>query len=172
MYALRRVIAAGPGRGCWRLQFRSDVETQIQHPHIKLRSLDRELRGVALCFDASSVQLSIGPRLFLPSGPEQCLMLLRVCLISVHPPNKDLVRVCHTSCVLTVVRRLSSSSFLSSPIALCVSVSGGLILHAYIVLSNNSAVVVRGEEGSVTCNLTLCLHQVVAKVTFNYYFTV
>lgn len=88
LYALRRVIAAGPGRGCWRLQFRSDVETQIQHPHIRLRSLNAESRGVALCFDTSSVQLSIGPRLFLPSGPEQCSTLLSVCLISVHPPNK------------------------------------------------------------------------------------
>ena len=85
---------------------------------------------------------------------------------------KDLVRVCHTNCVLTVVRRLSSSSFLSPPIALCVSVFGDLILHAYIVLLSNSAIAVRGEEEPVTSNLTLCPHQVVAKATFNYYFTI
>jgi hypothetical protein len=71
-YALRRVIAAGPGRGCWRLQFRSDVETQIQHPQIRLESLNAESRVVALCFDTSCVALSIGPRLFFPSRPEQC----------------------------------------------------------------------------------------------------
>lgn len=93
LYALRRRIAAGPGQACWRLQFRSDVETQIQHPHIRLRSLSAESRGVVRCFDTEYVQLSIGPRLFLPSGPEQCSTLLGVCLISSISLIKDCVRM-------------------------------------------------------------------------------
>lgn len=114
LYALRRVIAAGPGRGCWRLQFRSDVETQIQHAHIRLESLNAESRGVALCFDTSCVQVSIGPRFFFPSRPGQCSTLLSVCLVRFLSSDKGLCPRVYWLC--TVIRRLSSSSFLSPPV--------------------------------------------------------
>src|SRR5690242_18626161 len=90
LYALRRDIAAGPERAYWRLPLRSDVETQIQHPNVRLRSLSAESRGVALCFDTSCVLRSIGPRLFFPSRPGQCSTLLSVCLVLFHLPNKAL----------------------------------------------------------------------------------
>lgn len=167
LYALRRDTAAGPRRACWRLQVRSDVETQIQHPHIRLDSHNAETHGVALCFDTSCVHLSIGPRLFLPSEPEQCSTFLSVCLISTHPPDKGLCPRGVAVCVLTVARRLSSSSLLRPPFALCVLWPGGLILHAYIVLLNNSALAVRGEGEPVARNLSLCAHQVPAKATVN-----
>lgn len=83
----------GPGTGLLAATVQVDVETQIQHPHIRLISLSAESRGVARCFDTDYVQLSIGPRLFLSSGSEQCSTLLGVCLISSICLIKDCVRM-------------------------------------------------------------------------------
>lgn len=148
LYALRRSIAAGQGRACWRLQLRSDVETQIQHPHLRLKSLIAESRGVVRCFDTGFVQPFIGRRLFSISRPGRYSKLLSICLISVHPPDKGLCPRVEQICVYTVVRHLSSSYLLRPPSALCVSVFGGLILHSYVVLSDNSTVAVQVKGSS------------------------
>lgn len=158
LYALRRHVTAGPRRGCWRLQFRSNVETQIQHPHIRLRSLNAESRGVALCFDTSCVQRSIGPRLFCPSRPEQCSTLLSVCLISGRFPNKGLRPLVQTGCVHTVVRRSSSSSFPSPPVCAVRFGTWWLnIARLHCSIEHSCCSLFKVKKKPVTCN-QYCAH--------------
>lgn len=101
---------------------------------------------MALCFGASSVHLSIGPRLFLPSGRGQCSTLLSVCLVFAHLPNKGLCPQVEGYCVHTVIHPPLLFLSFAPPVALCVSVSRGLITHSYVVLLNSSSITDQSEE--------------------------
>jgi hypothetical protein len=84
MGVLRRADAAGATGG----YSVGPPETQIQRPHFRLRSFNLESRVLIQRFDALCAQLSIGSRLFFPSGRGASAKVSERLSQTIHPPDK------------------------------------------------------------------------------------